>query len=95
MNLVDIEKLLSCFWALILKTYPINVFSGFVFNCTTLEVDILFCFILQGIDDKVLVEIFLEGGCEFTAIVLDVGSTTNCQPVVLLPTEVCIFPVGF
>ncbi|KAI5663000.1 hypothetical protein M9H77_22323 [Catharanthus roseus] len=44
--------------------------------------------IAVGIDDKVLVEIFLEGGSEFTAIVLDVGSATNCQPVVLLPTEV-------
>ncbi|XP_027176337.1 uncharacterized protein LOC113775590 [Coffea eugenioides] len=44
--------------------------------------------ISEGIDDKVLVEIFLEGGSEFTAIVLDVGSDLNCQPVVLLPTEV-------
>ncbi|GFY82472.1 D-alanine-D-alanine ligase family [Actinidia rufa] len=45
-------------------------------------------FAVQGIDDKVLVEIFLEGGSEFTAIVLDVGSAFDCQPVVLLPTEV-------
>ncbi|KAL3536586.1 hypothetical protein ACH5RR_005047 [Cinchona calisaya] len=44
--------------------------------------------ISEGIDDRVLVEIFLEGGSEFTAIVLDVGSDLNCQPVVLLPTEV-------
>ncbi|XP_019254698.1 PREDICTED: uncharacterized protein LOC109233316 isoform X2 [Nicotiana attenuata] len=44
--------------------------------------------ISEGIDDKVLVEIFLEGGSEFTAIVLDVGSGFDCQPVVLLPTEV-------
>ncbi|GAA0148223.1 ligase [Lithospermum erythrorhizon] len=44
--------------------------------------------ISEGIDDKVLVEIFLEGGREFTAIVLDVGSGSDCQPVVLLPTEV-------
>ncbi|XP_057972096.1 uncharacterized protein LOC131160433 isoform X3 [Malania oleifera] len=44
--------------------------------------------ILEGIDDRVLVEIFLEGGREFTAIVLDVGSGFDCQPVVLLPTEV-------
>lgn len=43
---------------------------------------------MQGIDDKVIVEIFLEGGSEFTAIVLDVGSGFDCQPVVLLPTEV-------
>ncbi|CAK7336658.1 unnamed protein product [Dovyalis caffra] len=42
----------------------------------------------QGIDDKVIVEIFLEGGSEFTAIVLDVGSGFDCHPVVLLPTEV-------
>lgn len=44
--------------------------------------------ISEGIDDKVMVEIFLEGGSEFTAIVLDVGSGFDCQPVVLLPTEV-------
>ncbi|KAL2500408.1 D-alanine--D-alanine ligase family [Forsythia ovata] len=44
--------------------------------------------ISEGIDDKVLVEIFLEGGSEFTAIVLDVGSGSDCQPVALLPTEV-------
>jgi len=37
----------------------------------------------------VLIEIFLEGGSEFTAIVLDVGSGSDCFPVVLLPTEVC------
>ncbi|RVW74839.1 Retrovirus-related Pol polyprotein from transposon RE1 [Vitis vinifera] len=36
---------------------------------------------------RVLVEIFLEGGSEFTAIVLDVGSGFDCHPVVLLPTE--------
>lgn len=47
-----------------------------------------FSLLWQGIDDKVLVEIFLEGGSEFTAIVLDVGSGFDCQPVVLLPTEV-------
>ncbi|KAL6987925.1 hypothetical protein U1Q18_013671 [Sarracenia purpurea var. burkii] len=44
--------------------------------------------ISEGIDDKVIVEIFLEGGSEFTAIVLDVGSAFDSQPVVLLPTEV-------
>ncbi|XP_059296464.1 uncharacterized protein LOC132049613 isoform X1 [Lycium ferocissimum] len=44
--------------------------------------------ISEGIDDKVLIEIFLEGGSEFTAIVLDVGSGFDCQPVALLPTEV-------
>ncbi|KAK9290008.1 hypothetical protein L1049_008171 [Liquidambar formosana] len=44
--------------------------------------------ILEGIDDKVVVEIFLKGGSEFTAIVLDVGSGFDCHPVVLLPTEV-------
>uniref|UniRef100_A0A2N9IXE1 ATP-grasp domain-containing protein n=1 Tax=Fagus sylvatica TaxID=28930 RepID=A0A2N9IXE1_FAGSY len=44
--------------------------------------------ISEGIDDKVLIEIFLEGGSEFTAIVLDVGSGLDCHPVVLLPTEV-------
>ncbi|THG09330.1 hypothetical protein TEA_007907 [Camellia sinensis var. sinensis] len=44
--------------------------------------------ISEGIDDRVLVEIFLEGGSEFTSIVLDVGSGFDCQPVALLPTEV-------
>ncbi|KAL8102115.1 uncharacterized protein LOC141678502 [Apium graveolens] len=44
--------------------------------------------ISEGIDDKIIVEIFLEGGSEFTAIVLDVGSDSDCQPIVLLPTEV-------
>ncbi|CAN1276850.1 D-alanine--D-alanine ligase [Linum perenne] len=44
--------------------------------------------ILEGIDDKVIVEIFLEGGSEFTAIILDVGSGSDCQPVVLIPSEV-------
>ncbi|XP_010921077.1 uncharacterized protein [Elaeis guineensis] len=44
--------------------------------------------ISEGIDDKVLVEVFLEGGSEFTAIVIDVGTDTDCRPVVLLPTEV-------
>ncbi|KAH9673232.1 D-alanine-D-alanine ligase family [Citrus sinensis] len=43
---------------------------------------------LEGIDDRVVVELFLEGGSEFTAIVLDVGSGFDCHPVVLLPTEV-------
>ncbi|XP_020211469.1 uncharacterized protein LOC109796203 isoform X1 [Cajanus cajan] len=42
----------------------------------------------EGIDNKVLIEIFLEGGSEFTAIVLDVGSGSDHCPVVLLPTEV-------
>ncbi|KAG9455168.1 hypothetical protein H6P81_008072 [Aristolochia fimbriata] len=44
--------------------------------------------ISEGIDDKVLIEIFLDGGNEFTAIVLDVGSGSKSCPVVLLPTEV-------
>ncbi|KAL8526546.1 hypothetical protein ACS0TY_015658 [Phlomoides rotata] len=43
---------------------------------------------LHGIDDRVIVEMFLEGGREFTTIVLDVGSGFDCQPVALLPTEV-------
>ena len=46
-------------------------------------------FYFQGIDDRVLVEIFLEGGSEFTAIVLDIGSGHDGHPVALLPTEVC------
>ncbi|KAJ4971798.1 hypothetical protein NE237_004897 [Protea cynaroides] len=44
--------------------------------------------ILEGIDDKVLVEVFLEGASEFTAIVLDVGSGSDCCSVTFLPTEV-------
>lgn len=44
--------------------------------------------ISEGIDDKVLIEFFLEGGREFTTIVLDVSSGNDCQPVALLPTEV-------
>ncbi|KAJ1387599.1 Pre-ATP-grasp domain superfamily [Sesbania bispinosa] len=44
--------------------------------------------ISEGIDNKVLIEMFLEGGSEFTAIVLDVGSGSDRCPVVLLPTEV-------
>lgn len=44
--------------------------------------------ISEGIDDKALVEVFLEGGREFTAIVIDVGTGSDCNPVVLLPTEV-------
>ncbi|XP_038903730.1 uncharacterized protein LOC120090245 isoform X2 [Benincasa hispida] len=50
--------------------------------------------ISMEIDDKVLVEVFLEGGSEFTAIVLDVGSGSVCHPVVLLPTEVEIQSLG-
>ncbi|KAG6487429.1 hypothetical protein ZIOFF_056015 [Zingiber officinale] len=44
--------------------------------------------IKEGIDDKVLVEVFLEGGIEFTAIVIDVGMDNDVKPIVLLPTEV-------
>lgn len=47
----------------------------------------------EGIDDRVLVEIFLEGGREFTAIVLDVGSGFDCHPIVFLPTEVSALSV--
>ncbi|KMZ73515.1 D-alanine--D-alanine ligase [Zostera marina] len=42
---------------------------------------------LKGIDDKVVIEVFLEGR-EFTAIVLDTGSASECNPITLLPTEV-------
>ncbi|CAH8383496.1 unnamed protein product [Eruca vesicaria subsp. sativa] len=44
--------------------------------------------ILEGIDDRVVVEVFIENAYEFTAIVLDVGSGSDCHPVVLLPSEV-------
>uniref|UniRef100_A0A0D9X376 ATP-grasp domain-containing protein n=1 Tax=Leersia perrieri TaxID=77586 RepID=A0A0D9X376_9ORYZ len=44
--------------------------------------------ISEGIDDKVIIEVFLEGGSEFTAIVVDVGTANNCEPLVLLPTEI-------
>eukprot|EP00850_Spirogloea_muscicola_P020693 SM000223S07321 [mRNA] locus=s223:149769:156929:- [translate_table: standard] len=42
----------------------------------------------EGIDHRVVVEAFAEGGKEFTAIVLDAGLGDRCQPVTLLPTEV-------
>ena len=41
----------------------------------------------QGIDDKVIIEVFLEEGTEFTAIEVDVGTANNSEPV-LLTTEV-------
>ncbi|KAL6657242.1 hypothetical protein ACP70R_005022 [Stipagrostis hirtigluma subsp. patula] len=44
--------------------------------------------ISEGIDDKVIIEIFLEGGSEFTATVVDVGTANNSEPVVLFPTEI-------
>ncbi|XP_019092536.1 PREDICTED: uncharacterized protein LOC104745036 isoform X2 [Camelina sativa] len=44
--------------------------------------------IREGIDDRVVVEVFIEDAYEFTAIVLDVGSGSVCHPVVLMPTEV-------
>lgn len=47
--------------------------------------------IAEGIDDRVLIEVFLEGGCEFTAIVIDVGTDSQCNPVSLLPTEVELY----
>ncbi|KAG6557536.1 hypothetical protein Mapa_000810 [Marchantia paleacea] len=42
----------------------------------------------EGVDERVVVELFAEGGKEFTAIVLDsrIGSTSH--PITLLPTEV-------
>lgn len=59
-----------------------------VFHLSIINAPLFLCASMQGIDDKVLVEIFLEGGREFTAIVLDVGSEFNSHPVTLLPTEV-------
>lgn len=45
--------------------------------------------ILDGIDSRVVVELFAAGGREFTAIVLDVPThSPESQPVTLLPTEV-------
>ncbi|XP_023641660.1 uncharacterized protein LOC17893266 isoform X2 [Capsella rubella] len=44
--------------------------------------------ILEGIDDRVVFEVFIEDAHEFTAIVLDVGCGSVSHPVVLLPTEV-------
>jgi D-ala D-ala ligase C-terminus len=44
--------------------------------------------ISRRIDERVLIELFLEGGKEFTSIVLDVGTAADSQPIVLLPTEV-------
>jgi len=44
--------------------------------------------ISEGIDDKVIIEVFLEGALSFTTIVVDVGTANNSEPVVLLPKEV-------
>ncbi|KAG5099763.1 hypothetical protein JHK82_044815 [Glycine max] len=41
----------------------------------------------KGIDNKLLIEIFLEGGSELATIVLDVGFDSNSFLVVLLLTE--------
>lgn len=46
-----------------------------------------FDIISKDIDDNVLIEVFLRGN-EFTAMVIDVGTDDQCQPVALLPTEV-------
>lgn len=48
---------------------------------------------MQGIDERVVIELFAEGGQEFTALVLDVGSGNETRPVTLLPTEVVILIV--
>ena len=52
------------------------------------------CFVgcVQGNHDRVVVEAFAEGGKEFTAVVVDVGSKYQSRPVTLLPTEV-LFPL--
>ncbi|XP_002983726.2 uncharacterized protein LOC9643966 [Selaginella moellendorffii] len=42
----------------------------------------------EGIDDRIVVEVFLQGCTEFTVIILDTGSGEQVQPVALLPTEV-------
>ncbi|GLJ38718.1 hypothetical protein SUGI_0789120 [Cryptomeria japonica] len=44
--------------------------------------------ITEGVDVRVVIEIFLEEGREFTAIVLDLGCGSDSSPVTLLPTEV-------
>ncbi|KAH9310199.1 hypothetical protein KI387_038110, partial [Taxus chinensis] len=44
--------------------------------------------ITEGVDVRIVIEIFLEGGKEFTAIVLDLGRGSDSSPVTLLPTEV-------
>ena len=44
--------------------------------------------IIEGVDVRVVIEIFLEEGREFTAVVLDLGCGSNSSPVTLLPTEV-------
>lgn len=41
----------------------------------------------EGIDSRVVIELFAEGGREFTAIVLD-GREGSMSPITLLPTEV-------
>ena len=48
---------------------------------------------MQGVDERVVIELFAEGGQEFTALVLDVGSGNETRPVTLLPTEVVVYVV--
>ncbi|KAL2635787.1 hypothetical protein R1flu_007266 [Riccia fluitans] len=49
----------------------------------------------EGIDERVVVEVFAEGGREFTAIILDNRTGPASHPVTLLPTEVELrAPVG-
>lgn len=45
----------------------------------------------QGVDTRVVVEVFAEGGKEFTAIVLETRTGSASRPVTLLPTEVVPF----
>lgn len=49
--------------------------------------------LLQGVDERVVIELFAEGAQEFTALVLDAGSGTETRPVTLLPTEVVVLLV--
>ncbi|KAK4834450.1 hypothetical protein QYF36_023051 [Acer negundo] len=73
---------------------------GFEPNCVTLTAILAGCNHSVKAEEHlpakigVLVEIFLEGGSEFTAIVLDVGSGLDCHPVVLMPTESGGFECG-
>lgn len=76
---VNIIKEVICFWF----SVAVNIwYEEHVFPSLT------WVYLWQGIDDKVLVEVFLEGGIEFTAIVIDVGMDNDVKPIVLLPTEV-------
>lgn len=77
------------------KNLEVEERKYFISGISLLQVCLFSSAVLQGIDDRVVVEVFIEDGHEFTAIVLDVGSGSDSRPVVLLPSEVITFSVVF